>query len=53
MSYNAGVKSSSRLIYLIYNALKEFAFLHCNIGIFSKYDANTLFDLNLNKNLQR
>ena len=35
----AGIKSSDRLIYLIYNALKESAFLHCKIGISSKYDA--------------
>lgn len=45
MSYNTATKSSGRLIYLIYNALKESVFLHCNIGIFSKYYANTLFDL--------
>jgi len=45
MGYNTGTQSSGHLIYFIYNALKESVFLHCHIGIFSKYDAHTLFDL--------
>ena len=31
--------------YLIYNALKESVFLHCNIGIFSKYYVHRVFGL--------
>ena len=45
MSYNTGTQSSGCLTYLIYNALKESVFLHCNIGIFSKYYAHRVFGL--------
>jgi len=44
MSYNTGTQSSGCLTYLIYKALKEPVFLHCNIGIFSKYYATGLSD---------
>ncbi|WP_286144855.1 hypothetical protein, partial [Bacteroides caecimuris] len=43
--YNTGTQSSGCLIYLIYNALKELVFLHCNIEIFSKYYAHRVFRL--------
>ena len=45
MSYNTGTQSSGCLTYLIYNALKESVFLHCNIGIFSKYYVHRVFGL--------
>ena len=45
MSDNTGTRPGGRLIYFIYNALKESVSLHHNLGIFSKYDARTLFDL--------
>jgi len=44
MSYNTGTQSSGCLTYLIYKALKEPVFLHCNIGIFSKYYATGFSD---------